>query len=93
MPAGAAAAPPSFVPPPPAGSFGSGEETLESRLFTVDEIPWSELAFPTFRDALRAYVAHVKAGGDPAAIPTHHKTMIEMPPAPDAPLPLPAAMA
>ena len=31
----------------------AGEETLEARLFGWDEIPWSDLAFPTVRWALR----------------------------------------
>lgn len=31
----------------------AGEETLETRLFEWDEIPWSDLAFPTVRWALQ----------------------------------------
>lgn len=37
------------------GQFGSGEETIESRLFSEDEIPWSELAFPSVERTLRHY--------------------------------------
>lgn len=37
--------------------FGSSEETLESRLFHEDEIPWDQLAFTTIRNALKFYFA------------------------------------
>jgi ADP-ribose pyrophosphatase YjhB (NUDIX family) len=37
--------------------FGAGEETLETRLFLWDEVPWAELAFPSVRFALRAWAA------------------------------------
>jgi len=29
-----------------AGGYGVGEESLETRLFSEDEIPWDDLAFP-----------------------------------------------
>ena len=32
--------------------FNSGPESLETRLFSVEEIPWDELAFLTVRDTL-----------------------------------------
>lgn len=35
--------------------FGVGEESLESKLFAWDEIPWDQLAFPTVRWALRDF--------------------------------------
>jgi len=37
------------------GEFGVGEESLETRLFGEDEIPWDELAFPTVSKTLRYY--------------------------------------
>lgn len=37
--------------------FEAGEESLETRLFAWDEIPWAELAFPTVAWALRAWRA------------------------------------
>lgn len=37
--------------------FSSGPESLEVKLFSVDEIPWNELAFPTVYDTLRDYLA------------------------------------
>jgi ADP-ribose pyrophosphatase YjhB (NUDIX family) len=39
------------------GQFGAGDETIESRLFSEDEIPWSELAFPSVERTLRHYFA------------------------------------
>ncbi len=37
------------------GEFGIGPESLESRLFREDEIPWSELSFPVVTDVLTDY--------------------------------------
>ncbi len=37
------------------GDYGVGEETLESRLFAEDEIPWNEIAFHSGRFALEKY--------------------------------------
>jgi ADP-ribose pyrophosphatase YjhB (NUDIX family) len=38
-------------------SFAAGEESLEVKLFTWDEIPWNDLAFPTVRWALDHFAA------------------------------------
>ena len=38
----------------PRPEFGVGDETLEVRLFAWEEIPWSELAFPSVEWALQA---------------------------------------
>jgi len=38
------------------GSFGVGEESLETRLFSEDEIPWDDLAFQSGRFALEKYL-------------------------------------
>jgi hypothetical protein len=35
--------------------FSAGAETLETRLFTEAEIPWSEIAFATVRNTLTHY--------------------------------------
>jgi ADP-ribose pyrophosphatase YjhB (NUDIX family) len=35
--------------------FSAGAESLETRLFTEDEIPWDEIAFITVRRTLRHY--------------------------------------
>jgi ADP-ribose pyrophosphatase YjhB (NUDIX family) len=37
------------------GDYGVGQESLETRLFNEDEIPWSELAFSSGRFALEKY--------------------------------------
>ncbi len=36
--------------------FGVGEESLETKLFPFDEIPWDELAFQSGRYALKKYL-------------------------------------
>lgn len=38
------------------GSYGVGHESLETRLFAPDEIPWDELAFRSGRYALEKYL-------------------------------------
>jgi ADP-ribose pyrophosphatase YjhB (NUDIX family) len=42
--------------------FDPGHETLETRLFAEDEIPWEELAFRTVRETLLRYFADQRAG-------------------------------
>ncbi|MBL8645269.1 MAG: NUDIX hydrolase [Rhodospirillaceae bacterium] len=37
------------------GEFGVGPESIESKLFTWDDIPWADLAFPSVRWALQDY--------------------------------------
>ena len=37
------------------GDFGAGAETLETRLFSEDEIPWDDIAFHSGKYALRKY--------------------------------------
>jgi hypothetical protein len=37
--------------------FAAGEESLEVRLFSQAEIPWTELAFPTIGRTLECYFA------------------------------------
>ncbi|WP_263145387.1 NUDIX hydrolase [Pseudomonas sp. RIT-PI-AD] len=39
------------------GAFACGEESLEVRLFAEEEIPWSELAFPTVGRTLECFFA------------------------------------
>jgi ADP-ribose pyrophosphatase YjhB (NUDIX family) len=46
--------------------FAPGEESLEVELFTQDQIPWDELAFPTVRTTLELFFADrvkVREGG------------------------------
>ena len=53
------------------GKFGAGEETIESRLFSEDEIPWNELAFPSVERTLRHYFEDRKTN----KFPTHLETL------------------
>lgn len=38
--------------------FYPGEESLETALFSVDEIPWQQLAFPVISYSLRLFIEH-----------------------------------
>ncbi len=40
--------------------FAPGQESLEVRLFSEEEIPWGELAFPTITKALKYYFSDRK---------------------------------
>lgn len=53
-----------------AGQFGAGEETIESRLFSEDEIPWEDLAFTSVERTLRHYFADRKNNQFPLHIET-----------------------
>ncbi|CAD5108093.1 NUDIX hydrolase [Zestomonas carbonaria] len=59
--------------------FSAGEESLEVRLFRENEIPWSELAFPTVGRTLECYFADRVAQTYPVrnepleALRTHYK--------------------
>jgi 8-oxo-dGTP diphosphatase len=39
------------------GELGAGDETLEARVFGLQEIPWPRIAFSSTREALRAYIS------------------------------------
>ncbi|NNG22711.1 NUDIX hydrolase [Telluria aromaticivorans] len=46
--------------------FAPGEESLEVQMFTQDEIPWDDLAFPTVRNTLELFFADrvkIREGG------------------------------
>jgi ADP-ribose pyrophosphatase YjhB (NUDIX family) len=49
----------------PEPRFGAGAETLESRLFLPDELPWPEIAFPSVTIALREYLRDDSRGLGP----------------------------
>ena len=36
--------------------FGAGEESLDTRLFPLSDIPWDELSFPTVRRTLELFL-------------------------------------
>lgn len=42
--------------------YHAGTESLEVRLFSENEIPWSELAFPVIEETLRRYYEDVSKG-------------------------------
>lgn len=47
------------------GAFGVGAESLECRLFEIDELPWHEISFRTVAMTLRYYAEDVaKFGAD-----------------------------
>ena len=43
-------------------NFGAGEESLETQLFSEDEIPWNELAFSSVDQCLKAYFGDRRTG-------------------------------
>ncbi|KPQ27608.1 MAG: ADP-ribose pyrophosphatase [Marinobacter excellens HL-55] len=44
------------------GQFGAGEESLESRLFAPEDIPWDEISFPTVRKTLELFLGEMASG-------------------------------
>jgi ADP-ribose pyrophosphatase YjhB (NUDIX family) len=38
------------------GEFGVGDESLETKLFSPEEIPWDEISFPTVFQTLKQYL-------------------------------------
>ena len=46
----------------PQPEFGPGAESLETRLFRPEEIPWAELAFPSIRIALEQHLENARSG-------------------------------
>jgi hypothetical protein len=42
--------------------FSAGTESLEVALFTEENIPWSELAFPTIKQTLQWYFEDLRQG-------------------------------
>lgn len=49
----------------PKPEFSAGEESLDVRLFSEDEIPWDELSFPVINETLKHYFADRKGGDFP----------------------------
>ena len=43
-------------------NFGAGEESLETQLFSEDEIPWHELAFSSVDHCLKAFFGDRRSG-------------------------------
>ncbi|HLV77181.1 MAG TPA: NUDIX hydrolase [Marinobacter sp.] len=42
------------------GEFGPGQESLETRLFAPEDIPWGEISFPTVRQTLELFLEDLK---------------------------------
>ena len=63
--------------------FAAGPESLDVRLFTPDEIPWPEIAFPSVHWALNAWLERGSAWqGQPAGNPPDDRRDVNrMPPA------------
>jgi ADP-ribose pyrophosphatase YjhB (NUDIX family) len=47
------------------GEYGVGPESLETQLYSEEDIPWSELAFPVIRRTLQHYFSDRKTGHFP----------------------------
>jgi hypothetical protein len=43
-------------------NFGPTSESIEVKLFSEEEIPWDEIAFPTVERTLKLYLEDVKTG-------------------------------
>ena len=56
------------------GGFGVGEESLDTALFSEDEIPWDDLAFHSGRFALKKYFEDLRIG---ETLITHRRTVTE----------------
>jgi len=50
------------------GQAGAGSESLEVQLFTEDEIPWEELAFPVMNETLERYFSDRRKGLFPVRV-------------------------
>jgi hypothetical protein len=50
------------------GSYGVGPESLESALYTEDEIPWDQIAFPVVLETLREYFRDQEKGHYPVRV-------------------------
>lgn len=55
------------------GVHRAGPESLDTRLFSADEIPWDDLAFPSVYRALSSYLRDREAG---AAFPVQVETIL-----------------
>ncbi len=50
------------------GAYGVGPESLETALYTEDEIPWDDIAFPVVKETLQDYFDDVRAGHYPVRV-------------------------
>ncbi|MCR9104580.1 MAG: NUDIX hydrolase [Gammaproteobacteria bacterium] len=52
------------------GAFGVGPESTETDLYTEQDIPWSEIAFPVVHETLKAYFRDVRQDAYPVQVAT-----------------------
>ncbi len=52
------------------GAFGVGPESFETDLYTEQDIPWSEIAFPVVNETLKAYFQDVQRDNYPVQVST-----------------------
>ncbi len=50
------------------GKYGVGPESLETGLYTEDQIPWDEIAFPVVKETLKDYFRDVERGQFPVRV-------------------------
>ena len=50
------------------GEFGVGPESLETDLYTEDQIPWDEIAFPVVYETLKEFFADTREGQFPVRV-------------------------
>jgi len=58
------------------GEYGVGPESLETALYTQEEIPWEEIAFPAVYETLKEYFSDLDEGRFPvrvSAIDKHYR--------------------
>lgn len=56
------------------GDFAAGHETAEVKLFSIDELPWEDIAFNSVKAALKSYIGDVERG----QFGTHHYVLTPM---------------
>ncbi len=61
------------------GIYKSGEESLETNLFDLNEIPWDKLAFPSVEVTLKSYIEYIKSDNKQNIILPYHHTVSNMP--------------
>ena len=56
------------------GEFGVGPESLESALYTEEEIPWNEIAFPVVRQTLEEFFTDMRENRFPVRVSAIERT-------------------
>lgn len=55
------------------GAYGIGSESLDSALFSEEDIPWDTIAFEAVRRTLKSYFADRQQFDDPTHYPIHQE--------------------